>query len=46
MKAAKTFSVVSKNEVKGRTFASLAVIEGAMFLRTDTQLLRIDAEAK
>jgi len=46
VKADKTFSQVAKNELKGRTFASPVPIEGAMFLRTDTQLLRIEAEAK
>lgn len=40
----KTFSRLERNEVKGRTQASPALIEGALFLRTDTQLLRIDAE--
>jgi outer membrane protein assembly factor BamB len=44
VKPGKTFSVLQKNQVKGRTFASLASIEGAFFLRTDTHLLRIEAE--
>ena len=46
VKADKTFSQVAKNELKGRTFASPTPIEGALFLRTDTQLFRIEAEAK
>jgi outer membrane protein assembly factor BamB len=46
VKADKTFTQVAKNELKGRTFASPAPIEGALFLRTETQLLRIEAEAK
>jgi outer membrane protein assembly factor BamB len=46
VKAGTTFTQVAKNELKGRTFASIAPIEGAFFLRTDTQLLRIEAETK
>ena len=46
VKADKTFSQLAKNELKGRTLASPALIEGALFLRTDTQLFRIEAEAK
>jgi outer membrane protein assembly factor BamB len=46
VKAGTTFTTVSKNDLKGRTFASIAPIEGAFFLRTDTHLLRIEAEAK
>lgn len=46
VKAEKSFATVGKNEIKGRTYASPALIEGAMFLRTDTQLLRIEPEAK
>ena len=44
IKPGKTFDVLAKNEVTGRTFASLAPIEGALFLRTDKHLLRIEAE--
>ena len=46
VKADKTFAKLSKNDLKGRTLASPAPIEGALFLRTDTQLFRIEAEAK
>jgi len=46
VKADKTFTKVASNQVKGKTFASLAPIEGALFLRTDTHLLRIEPEAK
>jgi outer membrane protein assembly factor BamB len=46
IKPDRTFGTLAKNQVKGRTFASLAPIEGALFLRTDTHLLRIEAEAK
>ena len=46
VKADKTFTKVGSNQVKGKTFASLLPIEGALFLRTDAKLLRIDAEAK
>jgi hypothetical protein len=46
VKADKTFAQIAKNELKGRTLASPAPIEGALFLRTDAQLFRIDAETK
>ena len=46
VKAEKTFTQVAKNELKARTFASPAPIEGAMFIRTEKELLRIEAEAK
>jgi outer membrane protein assembly factor BamB len=38
------FAKLARNEVKGRTFASLAAVEGALFLRTETHLFRIDGE--
>lgn len=44
VKAGKAFTVVAKNELKARTFASPAPIEGAMFIRTEKELLRIEAE--
>lgn len=44
VKADKTFTQVGRNELKARTLASPAPIEGAMFLRTDKELLRIEAE--
>ncbi len=40
----KTFKKLGRNELKGRTLASPAPLEGALLLRTDTQLLRINAE--
>jgi outer membrane protein assembly factor BamB len=46
LKPERTFTKLAKNEVKGRTLASLAPVEGALFLRTDTQLLRIEADTK
>ena len=46
VKAEKTYTQVAKNEIKGRTFASPTPIEGALFLRSDTQLYRIEAEGK
>lgn len=44
VKADKTFTQVGKNELKARTLASPAPIEGAMFIRTEKELLRIEAE--
>jgi len=44
VKPGKAFEKLGRNEIKGRTFASPVPIEGALFLRTDTQLLRIEAE--
>jgi len=46
VKADKTFAKVGTNQVKGKTFASLAPVDGALFLRTDAALLRIEPEAK
>ena len=46
VKADRTYTPLAKNEIKGRTFASPAPIEGALFLRSDTQLYRIEAESK
>jgi outer membrane protein assembly factor BamB len=46
VKADKTFTKVATNQVKGKTFASPAPVDGALFLRTDTRLLRIEPEAK
>jgi outer membrane protein assembly factor BamB len=42
--AAKEFQVLGKNEVPGRTLATPAFADGAMFLRTDENLYRIDAD--
>jgi outer membrane protein assembly factor BamB len=44
VKPDKTFTTVGKNTLKGRTLASLAPVEGAIFLRTDKELYRIEAE--
>jgi outer membrane protein assembly factor BamB len=38
----KKFRELAKNKVTGRTLASLAPVEGAIFLRTDTHLYRIE----
>lgn len=40
----KTFERLATNAIKGRTFASPVPIEGALFLRTESELLRIDVE--
>jgi hypothetical protein len=39
--AGKSFELVSTNDVEERTLASMAVDNGALFLRTETHLLRI-----
>ncbi len=44
VKPGKAFEKLARNEVKGRTLASLVPLEGALLLRTDTQLLRIAAD--
>ena len=46
VKADRTFTKVAENQLKGRTFASPAPVDGALFLRTDAALLRIEPEAK
>ena len=38
------FVELARNEVDGRTLASLAVSEGAIFLRSDTHLYRIETQ--
>jgi outer membrane protein assembly factor BamB len=38
----KTFQELATNELPGRTLASLAVADGAIFLRTDTAIYRLD----
>jgi outer membrane protein assembly factor BamB len=40
-KPAKTFEVVQRNQVAGRTFATPAFVDGAMYLRTDKALMKI-----
>lgn len=37
----KTFKVAQRNEVTGRTFATPAFVDGAMYMRTDKTLLKI-----
>lgn len=39
----KAFERLATNAIEGRTFASPVPIEGALFLRTDSELLRIEA---
>lgn len=46
IKPGTTFTKVEKSQVKGRTFASPVPTEGALFIRTETQLLRIEADPK
>ncbi len=41
IKASKTFEKVARNEVSGKTFATPAFVDGAMYLRTDEFLLKI-----
>ena len=38
----KTFNKVAENQLDGRTFASIATVGKAIFLRTDTHLYRIE----
>lgn len=42
IEAASEYREIARNEVLGRTFSSLAFSDGAMFLRTDTTLYRIE----
>ncbi|MDZ4684554.1 MAG: PQQ-binding-like beta-propeller repeat protein [Planctomycetaceae bacterium] len=42
--AGKTHQELAKNELPGRTLASLATADGAIFLRTDAALYRIDSK--
>lgn len=46
VKADKKFTQVAKNDLKARTFASPAPIDGALFIRTEKELLRIEAESR
>jgi outer membrane protein assembly factor BamB len=43
VKAAKTFKLVSKNVLGGVTLASLAAADGAIYLRNDTHLYKIES---
>ena len=38
----KTYRQLARNELPGRTLASLAAADGAIFLRTDTAIYRLD----
>ena len=40
--AGRTFRKLATNQISGRTLASLAAIDGALFLRSDTHLYRIE----
>jgi hypothetical protein len=42
LKPGKSFEVLAKNQLSGRIFASLAVADHALFLRTDTALYRLE----
>ncbi len=44
VKPGPAFERVARNQVKGRTFASPVPVEGALFLRTDRHLLKIEGE--
>ncbi|HEX7898747.1 MAG TPA: PQQ-binding-like beta-propeller repeat protein [Planctomycetota bacterium] len=44
VKPGRAFEKLASNQLPGRTLASPAAIEGALFLRTDKQLYRINAE--
>jgi hypothetical protein len=41
VKPGKAFAVMGKNELPGRTLATPAFSDGAMYLRTDENLYRI-----
>ncbi len=42
IKPGKQFEVIEKNQLPGKIFASLAAVDHALFLRTDTALYRIE----
>ena len=44
LKPGKEFQKLARNELPGRAFASPAAIEGALLIRTEKSLYRIDAE--
>jgi outer membrane protein assembly factor BamB len=44
IKPGKTYESLAKNQVGGRSLASLVPLEGALLLRTDKQLFRIEGE--
>ncbi len=41
IKAGKTFEALGENDVKERTLASYAVVEGGIILRTESQVMRV-----
>ena len=43
LRAGKNFEVLKSSDLKEKTFASYAVADGAIYLRTETQLYRIQA---
>lgn len=43
IKPGKTFKLLAKNDLAERTFASIAVADGAFFIRTETKLYRIES---
>ena len=43
IKASKTFEPVAENDLKERTLASYAVIEGGLLIRTESGLARVKA---
>jgi len=44
VKAGRRFEVLARNDLKERTLASYAAADGALFLRTEKRLYRIEAE--
>jgi outer membrane protein assembly factor BamB len=44
LKPGRSFEKLARNELPGRTLASPAAIEGALFIRTDKALYRLNAE--
>ncbi|MFM8572590.1 MAG: PQQ-binding-like beta-propeller repeat protein [Pirellula sp.] len=46
VKASKEYSLVGKNQVSGRTFATPAFYQDSMFLRTDEYLLKVSQDKK
>ncbi len=42
VKPGTTFEVLEKNQLPGKIFASLAAVDHALFLRTDTALYRLE----
>jgi len=46
VKAEKTYQHVARSEVKERTLASFAAVDGALYLRTDKHLMRIEEKGR